>query len=217
MYTYLKRIGIFGIMAEKILIVEDQVVVQMGLEILLEQSFDGLKVEFASNFASALEYLATELVDLIILDINIPGGENSKMIPKFRALQPEVKILIFTGLEHKIYAAHYLQAGADGFLSKIDDENQLLKIMSRMLSEGKYFQKEDIKDTLITDNFSELTSSEQRVMYLLIQGKFTKEIASDLNLKVSTISTYKSRIFEKLSVQNVIELIKKVEIGKNLN
>jgi len=204
-------------MSEKILIVEDQVVVQMGLEILLEQTFVGLEVNFASSFSSALEHLAREAVDIIILDINIPGGENSKMIQKFRDLQPGVKILVFTGLEEEIYAAHYLQAGADGFVSKIKDEKLLLTMIRKMLSEGKFFKKEEINEVLITNNFSELSASEQRVMYLLIQGKYTKEIASDLNLKVSTISTYKSRIFEKLNVGNVIDLIKRVEIEKNLN
>ena len=204
-------------MSDKILIVEDQVVVQMGLEILLEQTFVGLEVNFASSFSSALEHLAREAVDIIILDINIPGGENSKMIQKFRDLQPGVKILVFTGLEEEIYAAHYLQAGADGFVSKIKDEKLLLTMIGKMLSEGKFFKKEEINEVLITNNFSELSASEQRVMYLLIQGKYTKEIASDLNLKVSTISTYKSRIFEKLNVGNVIDLIKRVEIEKNLN
>ena len=204
-------------MGEKILVVEDQVVVQMGLEILLEESFDDLRVDFASSFASALDYLAKEVVDLIILDINIPGGENSKMIQKLRALQPAVKILVFTGLEQEIYASHYLKAGADGFVSKINDENQLLTAIGKILTEDKHFQKEKIKETLVENNFPELSPSEQRVMYLLIEGKYTKEIASDLNLKVSTISTYKSRIFEKLNVDNVIELIRKVEIHKNLN
>ncbi|WP_377105530.1 LuxR C-terminal-related transcriptional regulator, partial [Propionicimonas sp. T2.31MG-18] len=117
----------------------------------------------------------------------------------------------------EIYAAHYLQAGADGFVSKIKDEKLLLTMIRKMLSEGKFFKKEEINEVLITNNFSELSASEQRVMYLLIQGKYTKEIASDLNLKVSTISTYKSRIFEKLNVGNVIDLIKRVEIEKNLN
>ena len=206
---------IFVIMTKKILIVEDQVVVQMGLEILLEESFHSYHIEIASSFSDAISYLPSEEVALIILDINIPGGENSKMIEKFRAIQPLVKILVYTGLQQEIYADHYISAGANGFVSKIDEEKQLILSINKILSQNNVSHK--LKTIPTKDFFSELSSRELQVMHLLTQGKFTKEIATALDLKVSTVSTYKSRIFEKFKVENVIELIKKIEIFNNLN
>lgn len=207
---------IFVIMRKKILIVEDQVIVQMGLEILLEESFHSYQIEIASSFFEALDYLNKEEVSLIILDINIPGSENSKMLEKFRNIQPSVKILVFTGLQQEIYAEHYINAGANGFVSKIDDERQLITAINKILAQENHSHQLGIENKAAKDLFSELSSREQQVVHLLIQGKYTKEIAVTLDLKVSTVSTYKSRIFEKLQVENVIELIKKVDIYKDL-
>jgi DNA-binding NarL/FixJ family response regulator len=204
-------------MKKKILVVEDQVIVQMGLEILLDESFHSYQIEMVASFSDAVDYLKKEEVSLIILDINIPGSENSKMIEKFRFIQPFVKILVFTGLQQEIYAEYYLNAGANGFVSKIDDEKQLLLSVNRILSQENHSQSVKIENTAAKDFFSELSGREQQVMDLLIQGRPTGEIATALNLKVSTVSTYKSRIFEKLNVENLIELIKIVDIYKNLN
>ncbi|MCF0055069.1 response regulator transcription factor [Dyadobacter sp. CY356] len=203
-------------MAEKILIVEDQVIVQMGLEILLKDSFGSMILSFASDFQTALRNLSKDHFDLIILDINIPGGKNSKMIKKLREIQSEVKILVFTALEGDIYASHYLQAGADGFVSKVDSEKELVLWIKKLLFNSSSSLAISAAP-ISTDIFSQLSVREQEVLHQLIEGKFTKEIASHLNLKISTISTYKSRLFKKFNVENVIGLINKVQIYKDFH
>lgn len=204
-------------MFKKILIAEDHVIVQMGLEIVLTDSFPHYTYNFTSSFPAAMQYLSQDTIDLIILDVDIPGSENSKMIGKFRSIQPDVKILIFTGLEEEIYGPHYRQAGADGFLSKTKDGYALVDMVKKILYRNNASDEERENETFARDIFPELSVREQEIMHLLILGKYNKEIALHLNLEVSTVSSYKSRIFKKLNVTNVLELINTVQLYKNLN
>jgi two-component system invasion response regulator UvrY len=204
------------VMAEKILVVDDQAVVRLGLEILLKDSFGSVILNFAPDFFSAVKYVSKEVWDLIILDINMPGGRSNKMIDKLRNIQPDVKVLVYTALEEDIYASHYMQAGANGFVSKTGDEKELIKAITKILFRPSF--PSSIKEVSIAaDVFSDLSVREQEVLFQVIEGKYTKDIASNLNLKVSTVSTYKSRLFKIFNVGNVIELLNKVQMYKDLN
>jgi two-component system invasion response regulator UvrY len=203
-------------MGEKILVVDDQAVVRLGLEILLKDSFGSVMLNFAPDFFSAVKYVSKERWDLVILDINIPGGKSNKMIEKLRKIQPDVKILVYTALEEDIYASHYVQAGADGFVSKIGDEKELIEAINKILFRTS-FPLSIPEEPLAPDLFSDLSLREQEVLFQLIEGKYTKDIASNLNLKVSTVSTYKSRLLKIFNVGNVIELVNKVQMYKDLH
>jgi len=203
-------------MAKKILVVDDQAIVRVGLEILLKDSFGPVILTFAPDFFSAVKYVSKETWDLIILDINIPGGKSSKMIGTIRKIQPNVKVLIYTALEEDIYASHYIQAGANGFVSKIDDEKKLIVAIKKILFHIS-FSSSTKEGPPAADIFSDLSIREQEVLYQVIEGKYTKDIAANLNLQVSTVSTYKSRLFKIFGVENVIELLNKVQMYKDLH
>jgi len=208
---------------KKILIVEDHAIVRMGIEFLILDMFTKIDVQQAANFQETLNKLSTTSFDLVLLDINIPGGENNRMISIIRKIQPGVKVMIFSGLEEEIYALHYLNAGANGYLSKGASEEEYKVAITAVLEKGKYVsgkvQRLMVKNILDSKNsghnpLEELSRRELEVMYLLAQGKWTKEIATILDLKETTISTYKSRIFEKMEVTNVIEMFRKLELYK---
>ncbi len=203
-------------MVKKILIVDDQAVVRLGLEILLKESFNPLILSLAPDFFSALYYVKKREYDLVILDINMPGGRNSKMIDSLREIQPDIKILVYTALEDRIYATHYMQAGADGFVSKTDGEKYLITSIKKILLQTST-PSSVIEEPFTTDLFSGISTREHEVLHQLIEGKVTKEIAANLKLKISTISTYKSRLFKKFDVENVIGLLNKVNIYKNMS
>ena len=209
---------------KKILIVEDHAIVRMGIDILITDLFQSVEVHQAANFIAALNLIQIHLFDLIILDINIPGGENSRMIGKIKLIQPSARILIFSGLEEEIYASHYIHYGADGFLSKGASEEEHKVAILAVIKDGKYAGNKVQQYTLknIPDNnctsanpLEGLSRRELEVMHMLMEGKWTKEIATALNLKETTISTYKARIFEKLEVGNIIEMFKKLEMYKD--
>jgi len=208
---------------KRILIIEDHAIVRMGIDFLITDMFMEVDVQQASNFALALDILQKNTFDLIILDINIPGGENSRMIDKIRKIQSDARILVFSASEEEVYALHYLDAGANGFLSKGSSEEEYKAAIRAVIKDGRFVSSKvqqiminNILDSKYANSnpLENLSKRELEVMYLLVQGKWTKEIATSLDLKETTISTYKSRIFEKMEVSNVIEMFKKLELHK---
>lgn len=209
---------------KNILLVEDHSVVRLATRFLIKDLIDAVTVHEAGTFDETLSQLATSHIDLIMLDINIPGGEGFNMIPKIRKIQPKVFILIFSGMDEALYAMHYLKAGANGFLAKNAPQKNVETAILAVLENGRYVsdvvQQQLMRNTFEANAPSEnplenLSQRELEVMDLLLDGKWTKEIATRLNITGSSVSTYKARIFEKLAVSTIIEMFVKVEHYKN--
>lgn len=208
-----------------ILIIEDHPLIRMGLRHLIADTDPKADVTQSDSFPAGLALLDKERFDLLILDIDIPGGENIRMMEMVRQKQPDIVILIHSGYDEQVYALPYMQAGADGFLSKQASHDEFQAAYKALINRGKYVSYR-IQQTLLNnlgDNNSKklknpimtLSPREMLVMQLLTEGKWTKEIASILKVKENTISTYKRRIFDKLEVTDEIELSKKVSLLKN--
>ncbi|WP_031530043.1 response regulator [Dyadobacter crusticola] len=207
-----------------ILLVEDHSIVRMGVKLLIEDFMSHASIVEAGSFNETLRHLQSRFFDLVILDIKIPGGEGFNMISKIRSIQSKVKILIFSSQDEELYALHYYKAGASGYLPKDATNEELEKAITTVLNGGTYISKV-VQHQLVSNSVLEkdrmqspleiLSNRELEIMDMLLVGKWTKDIASDLNIKESTVSTYKARIFEKLNVTNILELFRKVEIYKN--
>ncbi|MCF0070169.1 response regulator transcription factor [Dyadobacter sp. CY261] len=209
---------------KKILLVEDHAIVRLATRFLILDLLNPVVVHEAGSFSETLSQLSDNPVDLIILDINIPDGEGFNMIPKIRKIQPKVLIMIFSSLEEEIYALHYIKAGANGFLSKNALQEEIKRAILSMLEIGNYIsaavQQQLLRNTLENKPNGEnplehLSQRELEVMDMLIEGYWTKEIAIKLSLTESSVSTYKTRIFDKLKVSTLIEMFKKVQFFKN--
>ncbi|ACT93309.1 response regulator [Dyadobacter fermentans] len=206
-----------------VLLVEDHSIVRMGVRLLIEDFLPSVTVVEAATFSETLKHLQSRFFDLVILDIKIPGGEAFNMIGKIRDIQNKVKILVFSSQDEELYAIHYVKAGANGYLPKDTSNEELEKAITSVLAGGTYIsnviQDQLVNNTLLERESKEspleiLSNRELEIMDMLLTGKWTKDIALDLNIKESTVSTYKARIFEKLEVTNILELFKKVEIYK---
>ncbi len=201
-------------MANRILLVDDHLVVRTGVSIILEENFKDLTIFTAKTFPETISFIKENMVDLIILDINIPGGKNREMIEDIRGFQPDVKIMIFSAYEDDDYACQYIIAGANGYLNKLCDEEKMVFAIDSILKKGSYFTDEiinrivsaSINKTAINP-LDNLSKREFQISELLLSGDGNIEIANKLNIQMSTVSTYKSRIFEKLNVKNLVELI----------
>lgn len=206
-----------------VLLVEDHSIVRMGVRMLIEDFVPTVTIVEAGTFNETLKHLQTRFFELVILDIKIPGGEGLNMIGKIKAVQPKVKILIFSSQDEELYALHYFKAGASGYLPKDSSNDELEKAITSVLNGGTYISNV-IQHQLVSNSLLEkdrkqspietLSNRELEIMDMLLIGKWTKDIAIDLNIKESTVSTYKARIFDKLEVTNILELFKKVEIYK---
>ncbi|WP_433830121.1 response regulator [Flavobacterium anhuiense] len=201
-------------MTKKILIVDDHLVVRNGVAMILERQFEDVAISNAENFFEAITLLKNLPFDLVILDINIPGGKSTDMITDIRAIQPDAKILVFSAHEEEQYALKYLSCGANGYVDKLCSEEKIIYAITSIFETGTYVSPElvsklvDIQSNKRKLNpFEGLSKREVQITDLLVQGNGNLEISNILNIHMSTVSTYKARVFEKLKVNNLVELI----------
>lgn len=204
-----------------ILIIEDHEVVTWALKLIIEENLPGATFYRSTTFEQGLTILEEKAVMLVILDIDVPGGNSPEMIRKILAIRPTVKILVHSGIDENDYAVKYLVAGADGFVSKKSVFADVFPEALKQVVSGKKYISQATQDVIVGNYLQgsfpakkaeiELTRREEDVILLLIKGIWTKEIANQLGIGVTTVSTHKQRIFEKLNVQNVVDLYLKVE------
>lgn len=205
----------------KILLVDDHSVVRHGTSLLLQRAFEGIIISHADNYEEAIGKL-NQKQDVLFLDINIPGGNSTKMVEKIRLNNPELLIMMFSAYDETHYALRYIQAGANGFLNKYSSDSEIIKAVKSLLETGKYLS-DTVKEKIIENTFSnnpvnpleKLSEREIQVAELLISGEGNLEISNKLNIQMSTVSTFKSRIFEKLGVKNIVKLVEVLNIYKN--
>lgn len=197
-----------------ILLADDHTVVREGTAMLLKNNFSKVNIHKSCDLEESIAILKKETIDLVVLDIKMPGGYSPDMISKVRAAQKDVKILIFSVLEEKYHGVRYIQAGANGYLNKTAEEPTIIKAIRKILTTGQY-AGESIKDLMIGKLFGEetqnlfdiLSNQENEVARFLIDGKTSSDIANQMNIHVSTVSTYKKRIFKKLEIDSVVGLV----------
>lgn len=204
--------------SENIVIADDHAVVRYGMCMLLKEVLPFAEIFHAETFYETLKRLEERPATLIVLDINIPGGNSINMISSIQALQPGAKILIFSGYDEMEYGKPYMLAGAKGYLSK-QTLNAEIKRAVRTVMNGSKYISDNLKNILIDSIFeprssaenplAQLSNRETEVAKLLISGHGLKDIAGILNIQISTVSTYKIRIFEKLKINHLPQLIEK--------
>ena len=110
---------------KKFLLVDDHAIVRYGIIQIIRKDFPGTEINTALNMDELIGQLRQDSFDLLILDINIPGGNNLQMVDVIKLRQPGIRILIFSGYDEHVYAVHYLQSGVLGYLNKNNAENEL--------------------------------------------------------------------------------------------
>lgn len=197
------------------LIVDDHSVVRQGVSLIIKELFLNASIYMAGNFKDTFKLLKEVKFELLILDINFPDGNSINILAEIKAIQPDLKILIFSAYDENIYAMRYLNAGASGYLKKETTEDEMKEAINSMISSGKYITQ-NVKDRILdfyiskkpTNPLDLLSNREIEVAQLLIKGYGNLEILELLNLNKTTVSTYKNRIFEKLEIDNLADLIK---------
>lgn len=203
----------------KVLIADDHSVVRQGVSLILREAFTGMEVVHTDSFSNAVAILTNNSFDLLLLDINLPGGNRIAMIEEVRTVQKDTKILMFSAYDEEQYALRYIKAGAQGYLNKLSSENKIIEAVKTILDGGNYMG-DKIKEKISGNTFNKvpgnpldvLSGRELEIAGLLVKGDGNLEIANKLDIGTSTVSTYKSRIFEKLEINNVVSLIEKFKL-----
>ncbi|HEY0298728.1 MAG TPA: response regulator transcription factor [Arachidicoccus sp.] len=203
-------------MNENILLADDHGIVRVGLAMMIKRLRPSAVLCETNDYAGVLKLVDEDKFALIVLDINMPNGAFQQVVDYIKLKQPSAKILVFSALDEELHAMRYIRAGADGFLNKLAKEEDVKNALEKMFAHGNYLSN-DLKDSLIFNSgkkksqeanpFQSLSNREMDIATRLMKGMRLKDISNELSIHVSTISTYKNRIFEKLSVQSVPELI----------
>ncbi|HUH18727.1 response regulator transcription factor [Albibacterium sp.] len=203
-------------MTEKILIADDHGVVRLGLSLMIKKLRPSVIIDEVSNYRSLLDILNKKEFDLIVLDIKMPDGNFQETLEIIKIKHPNIKVLIFSAQDEQLFAVRYLKMGADGFLHKLATEEEISKALEKMFDKGSYISNE-VKDTMVFNSLNKhvpsqnpievLSNREMEIAEKLIKGLSLKDISNDLNIHIASVSTYKTRLFKKLDVQTVPELI----------
>lgn len=198
----------------KILIADDHAILRKGLSGLLTREFRDLEIGEADNAEQALVAVRKNRWDLLILDITMPGRSGLDILRDVKGLQPNLPVLILTVYSEDQLGRRALKAGASGFLTKGADPEELTTAIRKLLGGGMYVSSalaELIALNLSQDSdaplHEKLSNRELEVLRMMASGKTLTQIAEALHLGVTTISTYRAHLLEKLALGTTAELI----------
>ena len=197
----------------RILLADDHTLFREGLRHVLAKHPDIVVSGEASNTAELIEKVKQVQVDLIILDIAMPGRDGLAALKELRQMKPDLPILILSMYPEDQYAVRAIKAGASGYLTKNKAARELIAAVQRVASGKKYIAPgvgEQLAAELETDSkeppHKKLSDREYQVMCMIASGKPVKQIAEELTLSVSTISTNRTRILRKMKLKNNAEI-----------
>ncbi len=197
----------------KVFIVDDHEIIREGLKKILKEESDFVVVDEAQDGVEALEKIQHTDCDIMLLDMNMPGRSGIDLLSDLKIVKPQLHILVLSIHPEDKFALRTLKAGASGYLCKDTALDELVIAIRKIHSKGRYLSTtlaEQLAFDIVPDKdqlpHESLSNRELEIMFLLAEGKKVKTIAKELTLSVSTVFTYRVRIFEKLKLKNDVEL-----------
>ena len=196
------------------LLADDHSLMRQGIVFILEDIELDFEVVHASTLQKALEAVKSNPIDIAIIDAHFPDGNSLSILPEIKTINPDIKIMIFSGIDESVHALKYINAGANGFLSKLSEEDDVKTAIQRMLQYGEYISPvtqalliNSVRNPKLVNPLLSLTEKEMTIAQMYAEGLGNLEIANKLEVKQNTVSTVKKRIFEKLKIDNIVDLI----------
>lgn len=197
-----------------VLLADDHSLIRQGIMLILEEIEVDAKVTQASNLQQITEQISANKIDIAVIDAHFPDGNSITILPEIKALAPEIRILIFTGIDEAANALKFLKAGANGFISKMSEEEEIKNAILTIMKDGEYLSPQtqsllmnSMRNSKAINPLFRLTERELQIAKMYASGNGNLEIANELDVKQNTVSTIKRRIFEKLEIENIVELI----------
>lgn len=197
----------------KILIADDHAIVREGLKQILADMPEPKQLEEASDGNEVIEKIFTDHFDLVLLDISMPGRSGLEVLKSVKQEYPTLPVLVLSMHPEEQYAIRSLKSGASGYLTKESTPKELVSAVRKVLTGNKYVSAsladrltEYVDKTLDRPAHEILSNREFQVMCMIASGKTVTDIAEILSLSSKTISTYRSRILEKMGLRNNAQL-----------
>ncbi|MES2005975.1 MAG: response regulator transcription factor [Bacteroidota bacterium] len=200
----------------RIIIADDHTIVREGIKLLLTEAYPLAEIIDVSDSVDLMKLVYKEKWDVVICDISMPPGDSGlEAIKLIKDYAPKLPVIILSMHAPDQYAVRAIKAGAMGYLTKGVATLELVKAVNQVLSGRKYLSA-DVADVLAdafehlgnTQSVESLSDREFEVFKLLASGKSISQIAKQLVLSTNTVSTFRSRIFDKMGFHNNLELIR---------
>ncbi len=199
----------------RILVVDDHVLVRSGIRRILADEPDIEYVGEADTATQALKRIRNEQWDVIVMDINMPGHNTLDVLRLIKLEKPDLPVLILTMYPEEQYAMRVLKEGAAGYITKSSAPDNLISAIHKVVEGGAYVSpalalqlatqlRTKPKETL----YDLMSNREFTVLCAIAEGKHLNQIADELNLSAKTISTYRTRVLNKLGMHSNTELVR---------
>lgn len=199
----------------RLLIADDHPIFRQGLKRLLTDHDDFLVVAEAGDCAAAIAAVRSHELDVAVLDLSMPGRDGAGLISQVKKLRPYLKALVMTMHKDDAFVMSALRAGADGYVLKDDEPEQLITAIRQVARGGRYLCPEIAERIALLiprggngqPAHTRLSDREYKVFRMLIEGKRGSEIAEALAVSEKTVSTHKAHLLRKMNLNNRTELI----------
>ncbi|HPG10339.1 MAG TPA: response regulator transcription factor [Chitinophagaceae bacterium] len=197
----------------KILIADDHAIVRRGMKQLLLEEYPFAKIGEADDAENLVKEIISDQWDIVICDMNMPGRSGLDALSQVKDIRPNLPVLIMSMYPEEQYGVRVIKAGAAGYLKKESIHEELIKAIDTVLR-GKRYITPEIAESLAEAMLSptadrshtSLSDREFDVFKLLASGKSVSDIASQLSLSITTISTYRTRVLRKMGMKSNAEL-----------
>jgi two-component system, NarL family, invasion response regulator UvrY len=200
-----------------ILIVDDHAIVREGLNTILKFEKNFNVAGMAKNSAEVLKFVANKKLDVIILDISLPGRSGLEIIKEVKKIQPAIKILMLSIYPEDRFAIRAFKAGASGYLTKEMAPEMIVEAIRKLSTGGKYITPtiaerlaDELNELSEKSPHERLSDREFDVMCLIGLGKSLIEIAEKIGISDRTVSTYRTRIIKKMNLKSNSDIIQYV-------
>ena len=199
----------------RVLIVDDHELVRAGMRRLLEENPHIAQITETSSGEEALQLAKAQAFELVLMDINLPGISGLEAADKMLLLAPECRIIMVTAQLDGGHIRKLLSAGVRGYITKGSSAQEMDKAVQRVMA-GEQYLSPDVAQQMAIDSingsdgnpFDKLTTRETEIINLLMDGQRNRQISDSLHISEKTVSTHRTRAFEKLGVKNATELVR---------
>jgi DNA-binding NarL/FixJ family response regulator len=196
----------------RVLIADDHAVVRHGLRQILEETPDIIVGGEACNGGEVMEKVRARVGDVLVLDLSMPGSNGLDILKEIKQERPALPVIVFSMHSEEQYAARVLKAGASSYLPKEGAPESFIKAIRKVYAGGRYISAEQAEklrcffDGTPDQPHEALSNREYEVLRRIASGRTVSQVAGEMRLSVKTVSTYRTRILEKMRMKTNAEL-----------
>ena len=197
----------------RIVLIDDHPALRRGVKEIIQENFSDVIIDEADNEQMLYVMLKANKYDLLILDYSLPDKDGISLMNEVKSLQPNLHILIYSFYSENELGLKAMKLGASGFLSKSSAPDEIVNAIKVIFSGKKYISlklanvlAENLVNGTNSNAIKKFSERELQVLKFLVDGRKLKDIAKELELSISTVSTFKNRVYKKAAVKSIPEL-----------